>query len=191
MSEIEKPAGVSSAAVATALIILLLLLVYLVCVTTGLIAKDNRLNTPEVILIAAALVAAAICTSNRWVAAIEQVTVGSFTVKRKVGELKQELLETKEKLSNVQDALAEIFTKTSLMDQVHLIALVTHKGDNYRGNADLRASLVRLITLDLIQPLPGRSVDEIRDNQLFNLDQFFTPSAKARNMLRLLSSNTS
>lgn len=142
-------------------------LLYILSIPFGLVGRDNRLGTPEIVLAVVLLSALAFAAQDCYT--IIDFTFGTSGVSAKFGQRVKTL---ENEVRALQVAVAGLVTKH---EWEHLTAL-EREGQPalvyWRKDRSLLSELYRLDALRFVETLDNRGIEAIRQDQENNPDQF-------------------
>ena len=153
-----------------AIIFVILAVVYGVLISTGIIVEDNRLGAFDIVVITS-LIFVSILISSPAAAEKFSSVLNRITRIRVPGNIEVELEKIKERQDKIDSLMGLLAQNLSMAQKYHLRALLRDT-EEYKGRHTLRAELVHLKKLGLIELCEGQSINDLHDDKIFDLKQY-------------------
>ena len=151
-------------------VLVILAVTYGVLITAGVIGKDNRLGALDIVVIGVLLFAYSMLRYPVAAAKCGEL-LSRISKLRMPGNIEVELREIKERQDKIDSLMGLLAQNLTMPQKYHLRALL-RESEQYEGRDELRAELVHLKKLSLIELQDGQSINDMHNGKRFDLKRY-------------------
>ena len=154
---------------------------YIVGIIFGYIQKQNQLDSVALWLIVITGLSIVIMVNQKALQGLEFIEWGSLTIRLR--KLKNEFEIQRSNLNTIQEILLLLINKD---ERSHLINLLNHKTNNYKGSRALQRELRRLRSMELIETQNEHSIADIKVNTTMDLSKYVQLTERGTHWTKLM-----
>lgn len=150
---------------------------YVIALLAGKIEKDQKVDTTALIILGVAGVAAYLLVSPGALENLKRVKIAGFEFE--MDQLKRKQFQQQEQLELLHLVLSMVLRPE---EAKHLLNLKQNKTTGYQGGHALRTELRSLCAVRLLERLPGRQIQELKDGMSFDLTKYVKMTSAGSSM---------